>query len=253
MKKRCRDIISRVVVHNETNESQSGWWQWMKWMHLTVELVTGFMLLFLIVKVAGKKLIHQISPFTFISALVLGELLGNALYDDHIHLWYIIYSKSLWGALLLLVEYMSQKWLLFRRLSEGKPTTLIRNGIIDDKALKKSRMTLNQLQSLLRQNETFSLREVAFCYLEANGTISVLKKAKYQKITREDFQLPSHPVHVPITIIRDGELLIDELRELGKDVQWLNEQLCAHGVSSYQDVFIAEWLEGDGLFVQTYS
>jgi uncharacterized membrane protein YcaP (DUF421 family) len=97
-----------------------------------------------------KKLIHQISPFTFISALVLGELLGNALYDDHIHLWYIIYSISLWGALLLLVEYMNQKWLSFRRLSEGKPTALIRNGIIDYEALKKNRMTLNQLQSLFR-------------------------------------------------------------------------------------------------------
>jgi uncharacterized membrane protein YcaP (DUF421 family) len=225
----------------------------MKWVHLTVELVTGFVLLFLVVKVAGKKLIHQISPFTFISALVLGELLGNALYDDHIHLWYIIYSISLWGALLLLVEYINQKWLPFRRLSEGKPTALIRNGIIDYEALKKNRMTLNQLQSLLRQSETFSLREVAYCYLEANGSISILKKSKYQKTTREDFQLPPQSVYVPITLIRDGELLIDELRELGKDEQWLNEQLRAHGVSSYQDVLIAEWLEGDGLFVQAYS
>jgi uncharacterized membrane protein YcaP (DUF421 family) len=225
----------------------------MKWMHLTVELVTGFVLLFLVVKVAGKKLIHQISPFTFISALVLGELLGNALYDDHVHLWYIIYSISLWGALLLLVEYMNQKWLSFRRLSEGKPTALIRNGIIDYEALKKNRMTLNQLQSLLWQSETFSLREVAYCYLEANGSISILKKSKYQKTTREDFQLPPQSVYVPITLIRDGELLIDELRELGKDEQWLNEQLRAHGVSSYQDVLIAEWLEGDGLFVQAYS
>ncbi|MED4970189.1 DUF421 domain-containing protein [Parageobacillus toebii] len=225
----------------------------MKWMHLTVELVTGFVLLFLVVKVAGKKLIHQISPFTFISALVLGELLGNALYDDHVHLWYIIYSISLWGALLLLVEYMNQKWLSFRRLSEGKPTALIRNGIIDYEALKKNRMTLNQLQSLLRQSETFSLREVAYCYLEANGSISVLKKSKYQKTTREDFQLPPQSVYVPITLIRDGELLIDELRELGKDEEWLRRVLRAYGVASYQEVLIAEWLEGDGLFVQTYS
>ncbi|EZP76818.1 hypothetical protein H839_09488 [Parageobacillus genomosp. 1] len=225
----------------------------MKWVHLTVELVTGFVLLFLVVKVAGKKLIHQISPFTFISALVLGELLGNALYDDHVHLWYIIYSISLWGALLLLVEYMSQKWLPFRRFSEGKPTVLIRNGIIDHEALKKSRMTLNQLQSLLRQSETFSLREVAFCYLEANGSISVLKKSKYQKTTREDFQLPPQPVYVPITLIRDGKLLADELRELGKDEEWLRRELRAYGVTSYQEVLIAEWLEGDGLFVQTYS
>ncbi|MCL6585974.1 MAG: DUF421 domain-containing protein [Anoxybacillus sp.] len=225
----------------------------MKIVELTAELVIGFVMLFLVVKVAGKKMIHQITPFTFISAIVLGELLGNALYDDHVHIWYIVYSITVWGALLILVEYMSQKWLWFRGIAEGKPTVLIRNGTIDYEALKKSRMTLNQLQSLLRQSETFSLREVAFCYLEANGSISVLKKSRYQKTTREDFHLSPHAVNVPTTVIRDGEVLIDELRELGKDEAWLQRELRAFGVTSYQEVLVAEWLEGDGLFVQTYE
>lgn len=110
----------------------------MKWLQLTLELVIGLILLFAVVKIAGKKLISQMSPFTFIAAIVLGELLGNALYDDHIHLWYIIYSITLWGAMLLLVEYASQKWLSFRLWSEGKPTLLIRNGVIDYEALKKA-------------------------------------------------------------------------------------------------------------------
>lgn len=114
-------------------------------------------------------------------------------------------------------------------------------------------MTLNQLQSLLRQSETFSLREVAFCYLEANGSISVLKKSRYQKTTREDFHLSPHAVNVPTTVIRDGEVLTDELRELGKDEAWLQRELRAFGVTSYQEVLVAEWLEGDGLFVQTYE
>lgn len=63
-------------------------------------------------------------------------------------------------------------------------------------------MNINQLQSLLRQSETFSIREVAFCYLEANGSISVLKKKKYQKTTQEDFNMPAKPVYVPVTLIR---------------------------------------------------
>ncbi|AMX83692.1 hypothetical protein GS3922_08490 [Geobacillus subterraneus] len=224
----------------------------MKWLQLTLELVIGFILLFAVVKIAGKKLISQMSPFTFIAAIVLGELLGNALYDDHIHLWYIIYSITLWGGMLLLVEYASQKWLSFRLWSEGKPTVLIRNGAIDYEALKKSRLTLNQLQSLLRKHETFSIREVAFCFLEADGEISVLKQADHQKTTREDFHLPPHPVYVPVTLVRDGQLLRDELMELGKNEQWLTAELRKQGVSSWQEVLIAEWLEGKGLFVQTY-
>ena len=42
-------------------------------------------------------------------------------------------------------------------------------------------MNLNQLQSMLRQSETFSIREVAFCYLEPNGSISILKKPRIKK------------------------------------------------------------------------
>src|SRR5690625_4599394 len=60
--------------------------------YLTVELVTGFFLLFLLVKVLGKKIIDQITPFTFIAAIVLSELLGNAVYDEEISIGYIVYA-----------------------------------------------------------------------------------------------------------------------------------------------------------------
>ncbi|MEF2967340.1 DUF421 domain-containing protein [Paenibacillus sp. M1] len=225
----------------------------MDYLNLTVELVTGFILLFIIVKILGRKIINQITPFTFIAAIVLGELLGNALYNDGIGVKSILFSMVLWAAMLLFVEILGQKFLRLRLVFEGKPAVLIHNGVINREQLKKNRMNLNQLQSLLRQSETFSIREVAYCYLEANGSISIMKKSNYQKTTQEDFQFPQKEVHVPVTIIRDGELLKDELRDLGKSEEWLQKQLEMHHVNDSRDVFIAEWLEGDGLFVQTFS
>lgn len=224
----------------------------MNLMHLTLELITGFFLLFIIIKFAGKKIINQFTPFTFIAAIVLSELLGNALYDEKVGLFYIIYSIALWSVLLFIVEYLSQKFLIIRGIFEGKPTALIKNGIVDREALRKNRMNINQLQSLLRQSETFSIREVAFCYLEANGSISILKKSMYQKTAQEDFNLPSKPVYVPVTLIRDGKVLWDELDDLGSNESWLKEQVASQGVMDYKRVFLAEWLEGDGIFVQTY-
>lgn len=221
------------------------------YLNLTIELTTGFILLFLIVKIVGKKIIKQITPFTFIAAIVLSELLGNAIYDPKTSLFKIIYSMSLWGGLLLIVEWIGQKSLRFRGIVEGKPSPLIKNGVINRIELKKNHLNMNQLQSLLRQSETFSIREVAYCYLEANGSISILKKSKYQKTTQEDFHFPSSPVAVPVTIIRDGEVLWDELKELNYSEAWLQEQLLRHGIAEYHNVLIAEWLEGDGLFVQT--
>lgn len=218
-----------------------------------MELIVGFFFLFLIVKFVGKKIINQISPFTFIASIVLGELLGNALYDHKVGVFYIVYSMAIWGGLLFTVEYLSQKFLTFRGAIEGKPSALIKNGIIDREELKKNRININQLQSLLRQSETFSIREVAFCYLEANGSISILKKSKYQKTTQEDFNMPSKVVSVPVTLIRDGEVLWDEINDLGFNESWLKSELTTQNISDHKDVFIAEWLEGDGLFVQPFQ
>lgn len=221
-------------------------------MYLTIELTVGFFLLFIIVKFVGKKIINQITPFTFIASIVLGELLGNALYDHQIGIFYIIYSMGLWAILLFIVEYLGQKYLWFRGMVEGKPSALINHGRVDYEELKKNRMNINQLQSLLRQSETFSIREVAFCYLEANGSISILKKTKYQKTTQEDFNLPITPIYVPVTLIRDGKVLWDELNDLGFDESWLKTQLETQEIFEYHSVFLAEWLENDGLFIQTY-
>jgi uncharacterized membrane protein YcaP (DUF421 family) len=222
----------------------------MKILHITYELVVGYLLLFIIVKIVGRKIITQVTPFTFITAIVMGEILGNALYDSQVGVSVIIYSMCLWGALLLVVEFIGQKSLCFRGMVEGKPAALIKDGVVDRDELKKNRMNLNQLQSLLRQSETFSIREVAYCYLEPNGSISVLKKAKYQKTTLEDFSLSGKPVHVPVTLIRDGKVLWDEVKDLGFNESWLKNQLLSQNVSDYKDVFLAEWLAGDGIFVQ---
>lgn len=128
----------------------------------------------------------------------------------------IVFNLIIWGGLLFLVDYLAQKSLFLRQMFEGKPSVVIRNGEIDFEQLKKSRMNINQLQSLLRQSEIFSIREVAFALIESNGSISVLKKSKYQKTTLQDFNLPNQPVYLPITLIKD---------------------------------LFAEWLENDGLFV----
>ncbi|WP_349654856.1 DUF421 domain-containing protein [Neobacillus sp. DY30] len=182
----------------------------------------------------------------------MGELLGNAVYDHKVGILYIIYSMTIWGGLLFTVEYLSQKFLTFRGAVEGKPSALIKNGIVDREALKKNRMNINQLQSLLRQSETFSIREVAFCYLESNGFLSIFKKSKYQKTTQEDFNMPLKPVIAPVTVIRDGEVLWDEIAELGFNESWLKSELNSKNITDYKDVFIAEWLEGDGLFIQPF-
>ncbi|CDQ18162.1 Uncharacterized membrane protein YcaP, DUF421 family [Halobacillus karajensis] len=211
-----------------------------------IKLIIGFFLLFFLIRIVGRKLIDQFNPFHFISAIVLSELLGNAIYEKSIPIFYIFFTTIIWGGLLFLVEYLDQKFLLLRQRLEGPPSVVIRNGQIDFGQLKKCRMNINQLQSLLRQSEIFSIREVAFALIEPNGSISVLKKSRYQKTTLEDFNMPNQPVYLPVALISDGEVIQENLKEINKNDDWLKNQLLANGVHQVEDVLFAEWLENDG-------
>jgi uncharacterized membrane protein YcaP (DUF421 family) len=66
-------------------------------LYLTIftEIIGGFFILFIVVKLLGKTQISQITPFDFISALVLGELVGNAIYDQETGFGIILFASSI--------------------------------------------------------------------------------------------------------------------------------------------------------------
>lgn len=215
----------------------------MEYIHVAAKLITGFTLLFLLVHTVGKKIIGQITPFHFISAIVLSELVGNATYNKEVSLFYIPFAVLLWGAILYALETISMKLPSFRRTVEGEPSMVIENGQIHFETLKDCRMNLSQLQSLLRQSETFSIREVAYCFIEPNGSLSILKKTPYQKPVQQDLNMTPKTVELPIALIRDGEVIEKNLLQIGKDSNWLQRQILNQGIEQSTDIVFADWAE----------
>lgn len=159
----------------------------------TLELTVGLFALLILTKVMGKTSFAQITPFDFISALILGELVGNAIYDNETKLGTILYSVLIWGVLLFIIEWSTQRFRKTRKFFEGNPSIIIQNGHLNRKEMKRNKLDMNQLQHLLRQKDAFSVREVAYAVLETDGQISVLKKQKYDQPTYEDFKLKKIP------------------------------------------------------------
>lgn len=222
----------------------------MEFVHTGIDLVIGFFGLFFLTRILGKTQITQITTFDFISALVLGELVGNAVFDDDTGILKILFAISVWGSLIFIIEIITQKWKGTRGFLEGRPTIIIHQGKIVRESLRKSKLDLNQLQHLVRAKGAFSLREVAFAILETDGTVNILKKPMFEAPTRSDFQFnPEHAI-LPFSMILDGEVLLDNVSEAGLSEEWLQQELRKHNIKSYKDVLYAEWLEGYGLFLQ---
>lgn len=197
--------------------------------------------------------ITQITLFNFISALVLGELVGNALYDKEVGLLEILVGIFSWGILMFSMQLITQKSMRARKFLEGRPTIIVYKGKIRHKVLKKNRIDLNQFMHLLRDKNTFSIREVEFAVLETDGTINVVKKSDYEIPTKADHGMPKNPPSLPIAVISDGQLIKENLRRSGLNEIWLKKELRKKGIDHFPEVFYAEWKEGDSLYVETYN
>ncbi|WP_312095428.1 DUF421 domain-containing protein [Niallia sp.] len=217
------------------------------------ELIIGYFLLLLLTKILGKTQITQITTFDFVSVLVLGELVGNAMYDSKTGIKEITYSILLWGALIFITEFITQKFRKTRQLLEGKPSIVINKGKIDFNELKKNHLDINQLQHLLRSKDVFSLTECAYAILETDGTISVLKKSAFANPTKQDMHLPLDIMSLPISIILDGEIIKENLPRVGWNEEQLLQELQKQNIPSHKDILYAEWREGSPLYVQSYK
>lgn len=218
-------------------------------LEITITLVVGLSALIFSINILGKIQLSQATPFHFISALVLGELLGNAVYDDEIGILQILYTIGVWTLLMLLIEIITQKFRKTRRLFEGTPSIVIKKGQIDFKELKKNRMDLNELLGLMREKDVFSLHEIHYAILESNGTLSILKKSEYENTKNKSFSINEKNPSIPLTLVSDGEILTENLEIIRKDSNWLYRELRHHGIMDIKEVFYAEWHEIDGLYV----
>lgn len=216
---------------------------------LVVELTVGFFSLLLFTRLIGKTQITQLTAFDFISALIMGELLGNAIYDDDTGVVKILFAIIVWGLLIFAIQLVGQKSITCRNLLEGKPSLVIYKGNIDRQALKKDRMNINELQTLLRDKDVFSVREVDYAILEPNGALTIIRKPEFDTPTIKDLNLPLNPKSLPMLVVSDGKIMYEDLQKINKDESWLKAELKKQGFDSINTIFFAEWRDEDGLYV----
>lgn len=215
----------------------------------TLKVVIGFSMLFFIITVTGKVSINELSPYHLVFLLVLGDFLGEALYANEIHIGHFLYASGLWTALMLLIEKISQRFSKTRSFLEGSPAIIIRNGIMDRELMKKNKLDVDEVASLLRLKNIFSVREVQYGILEENGQISVLRKSAYDQPQLRTLQLPQPEVDLPVSFISDGEILLENLKARGFDRSWLINELKKNGYESEKDIFYADWRKDGGLHI----
>ncbi|WP_379150786.1 DUF421 domain-containing protein [Paenibacillus sp. sgz5001063] len=226
----------------------------MDYLSVLVKLTAGFTGLWAMTRLLGKKEISALTPFDFISAVILGDLVGNTIYEPDKSVLLLLFALAVWTVLSILFEKITQRVRKLRKPLEGEPEILIRDGKLDLSRLRKNNLDFEQLRMMLRAKDTFSVNEVAYAIYETNGSLSILKKPEYEPAPRKDLNLAPQSVQLPRSLVEAGVVQRDTLASLGHDETWLRRKLQELGHPDLDLVAYAEINEeGDLVIIRSTS
>lgn len=197
-------------------------------------------------RLLGKRQIGELEPSELVLTMMLSDLATVPMQDFGIPLLSGVIPICTLLALSLLMSQLSLQSLRFRDMVCGKPSVLIRAGVIQQQAMRQNRYTLDELLEELREQGYSDLQEIKYAILENSGQLSILPWAKYAPVTAEQLGLEVQEERsLPTVLINDGRVLTKKLQQLGKDAAWLTKVLSEQGFSSPRDVFLLSVDEED--------
>jgi len=210
-----------------------------------------FFLVWLSIRLIGKRNISRVKPFNFMSYIVLAVVatLMSLNLIDLISGFIVLLT---WLVLPIALDFLSIKSEVVHQLINGKETVLIKHGKIMEENLIQVRMTGEDLLAELRSKNIFNLTDVEFAVMETNGEINAYLKSDKKPVSAHDLGKKLAPQAEPQTVIMDGNILIEPLFSLGLNQEWLNVELDKMGVA-LENVFLGQVDSSGDLFLDLFD
>ncbi len=202
-----------------------------------LKTILVYSLLLLIIRLMGKREITQVSPFDFVVAIMIADLAVAPL-EKEVSIWEGIVPLVILAGLEMLLSWGSMHSLKLRRILDGSPQIVIRNGQILKSELKRARYNLNDLLAQLRENGYPNVEDVEMGVLETSGKLSVVPKSQKRSLMPADLNISTPYEGLPVILIMDGIVIKEEIERNNLSMEWLETILTEKRVS-LKEVFLA--------------
>ena len=190
-------------------------------------------------RLMGKRQIGELEPSELVLTMMISDLAAVPMQDFGIPLLFGLVPILTLLALSLLLSQISLRSIRFRALVCGTPTVLIREGVLQQSAMRKNRYTLDELLEELREQGFTCVEDVKYAVLENSGQLTVFPWTARQPPTAEQLGLDlEDDVTLPAVIINDGRVIRRNLTACGRDENWLRKQLSREKAASPEEIFL---------------
>ena len=194
---------------------------------VTIKLLIGFLAMTLIINITGKGNLAPSSASDQVVNYVLGGIVGGVIYNNSIKIYEFVAILGIWCLLVLGQKWVKNHNVKAKQLIDGKARIIIDDGKILIENCKKSGLSAHDVAFKLRTNGIFSSDDVKRAIVEQNGQLIIIRSGE---------ENPKFP------IITDGQVQHDILKVIGKDEEWLLEELKKQGIENCSDVFLGEYV-----------
>ena len=135
---------------------------------IILRTITLYWLILGILRLMGKREVGELSIFDLVVFLLIAEVAAFALDDPKSNFIHAIVPMIILLIIQICVSYFSLKSKKFRDVMEGKPSIIMKDGIIVEKEMRKQRYNLDDLLQQLREQQIGSIQ---ICFLCIFGAI----------------------------------------------------------------------------------
>jgi uncharacterized membrane protein YcaP (DUF421 family) len=184
-----------------------------------------YILLVVVMRITGKRQIGQLQPVELVITMLISEVAAIPMQDNDVPMINSIVAVLLLAASEIVVSAIAMKSIRFRSLLQGNPVIIIRNGVLDQKQMKRLRYTVDDLLEALREKDVFSISDVQYAVAETDGSLSVLLKPEKRGVTVGDTCLRGEKSSVQCVVICDGRIISSGMKDCGMTENRLRQLL----------------------------
>ncbi len=217
---------------------------------LFVRAMVLYAVIFVAMRVMGKRQLGELSASEFVIAMMISELASIPMQDTGIPLLYGVVPIATLVGLEFLSAFGSLKSLRFRTLISGRPSIVLREGKLDQRELSRNRLSVDELMEELRKKGQTDLAALRYVILEPGGQISAIPYEADAPATARELALHPKEKGLPLTIVSDGRIVDRNLQLRGLSREWLAKTLKTKGIASPKRVFLLTIDDAGEVFVE---
>ena len=176
-------------------------------MYINIIIKTVVLYFFIVIcyRIMGKKEVGQLSIIDLIVSILIAELAAMSIEETERSIFVSVIPIALLVIIQVSLSLLTLKSNAFRKFIDGNPQILVNKGKVNFKQMQKTRYSLDDLISQLREQGIKNLDEVNYAILENNGKLSVFSDNNVY----------------PMPIILDGVIDVDTVKNMNNDIDWV--------------------------------